>query len=143
MANKIDTNLDAIVTKLEELVEADGTGVLKEVVPRLVNPFTEAKVPICGIVPRQARRDSRKGYWDVAIDLRVCTKSKEAEAAQTISEIVAAVQEKLDALTDGSTPGWDLDMPGWFFWFALGPQYLAPVGARTMLRMTIHGDLKT
>ncbi|HUX00232.1 MAG TPA: hypothetical protein VMY35_04565 [Phycisphaerae bacterium] len=145
MANKIDTAIDAIETELKKLVEADGTGVLKAVVRRIINPLKETNLPICGLVPSEVVRHGGLGAtadWQIPVLLMVCTRSKDVEGDATITEIIAEIQAKLDALIASAAPGVAFDLPRWDIWYRPGLTDV-PVGAWGSLRISITGTLKT
>ena len=145
MANKIDTAMDALETKLKELVEADGTGVLKAVERRIINPLTETNLPICGLLPAEAFRHGGQAAtadWEVPVLVMVCTRAKGVQADQTITEIIAEIQAKVDALNASDAPGGVFDLPRWDFWYNLRLTDV-PVGAWGSLRIKFTGTLKT
>ena len=142
MANKLDSLLDAIETKLGDLV---GTGVLKAVCRRIITPLTEVRLPICALLPSAAFRqggEAATGDWEATALLMVCTRAKDTKADQSISDIMAEISAKLDALNDSDSPGGSIDMPRWDFWYALGTANV-PVGAMASLRLQFTGALKT
>ena len=142
MSNRIDTAMSAIETALKTLVETNGTGVLKAVERRLINPHLEQNVPVLGLVPLRADRvGGAGGTWTVTVQLALCTRGKRDEGGADASEIMAAVQGAINTLAATSKTGWQVDLPGWTFWFANLGDYLVPCGARGTLRITISGDL--
>jgi hypothetical protein len=145
MANKVDTLMDAVETKLAELVSADGTGVLKAVERRVINALTEPRVPILGLVPSDATRRGGQGAtaaWEVAVLVMLCTRAKDVACDESITEIMAEIMGKLDALNASDSPGGSIDMPGWHFWYRIGDSEV-PVGAWGTLRLGVTGTLKT
>lgn len=146
MANKIDTVMDAIKTKLDELVSVDGTGVLKAVQRRVISPLTESNVPILGlVVSRMRRRGGPAGGapWEAQALVMLCARGKSTKADESITNLVAEVDAKIEALIDAGTAGGAIDGPEWDYWYQGIGDSLVPVGAIGALRISVEGPLKT
>jgi len=144
MSNKLDTLFQAIVTKLTTLVSANGTGVLRSVVTRPINPLTETVVPIVGVLMADLNRQGgspASREWTGGVMIALCTRCQGAVAPATISELVAQVEAVLDALpTDGTAKG-SIDQPRFSFWWQKALDAQAPVGAVLEYRLRISGPL--
>lgn len=146
MANKFDTVMDAIELKLKELVSQDGTGVLKAVERRVITPLTEVRAPVLGLVLTRARRRGGPvgaAPWEADVLLMLCTRSKNTKADESITDLVAEADAKIEALVDAGTAGGGIDGPSWDFWYHGIGDALVPVGAMGTLRISVEGPLKT
>ncbi len=142
MANKIDTVIDAVETALNALVLS---GVLIAVKRGVINPLKQQQVPVCSLAPDSAVRrggEGDKANWDVLVQVQVCTRAEKSVCDQKITDLVAEVQGKIDALNASDSPGGVFDMPRWNFWYRTGDTGV-PIGAVANLRIQITGTLKT
>lgn len=139
MANKIDTLIDAVQTKLEELVTA---GTVKAVEQKLHDPMQEQRVPLIGIVPLSAARrgGSAAPQWVVTAAIRVLARCKASAGSGTLTELIAAVQAKLDALSDSGTFGAALELGNWELTYHFQVSQ-SPVAAAAMMKLTFEGNL--
>jgi len=143
MANKIDNILAAIETKLKTLITS---GVLRAVVRRPISVVDETIVPVAGLTIDGSRIQRSGGpgagaYWNVPVNLRVCTRARDVQCDQNITELMAEIMAAIDALAATGTAGAAIDMPGFTIVGGFGATP-APVGAYAEIRVRIQGDLK-
>ena len=138
MANKIDTAIDAVQTKLEELAPAT----VKAVELKLHNPLTQQRIPVIGLYPLRASRTggSSAPLWEVALAVKILSRAKATSAKATITELVAAVQAKLDALSDSAALRASIDVGTWQFIYHMSVTN-SPVGAMAIATLTFEGAL--
>lgn len=142
MANGLDNLIDAIETALADLVTA---ATVKAIVRRRLNPQTEPRVPIVGLYPIALRRQvgqGAKSIWQAAMAIRICTAAKDVASDQAITELIAAVSDRIDTLNVSGSAGGVAETEGWDFWYwpALG---LGPVGAGAIYTLRFDGALVT
>jgi len=146
MANRIDNCLDSIEAKLKaDLVKADGTGVLKVVERRIINPLIEVNVPVFSFVPSRGERKGEQGSyqdWDIALLGQLCTRGKNTKCDEAVTELAGEIMASLKAWNDGNAPGGVIDVPVWDFWYQPHQQALVPVGALFAMRLQLDGQLK-
>ncbi len=140
MANKIDITLDAIETKLNTLVPAT----VKVVTRRIINPFTEHSVPVIGLAISRLHRE-RGNSWIADVLIMIAANKGGVEADQTVTELVAEVDDKIDELVTAGTAGGMIDTPMWDFWYDAASMEtpLQHVGAIGGLRIRVESSLKT
>ena len=141
MANKIDTLIDAVETKLNELVAADGTGVLKAVKRGVINPLKQQQVPVCGVAPSRFRREG--DIWVCEILLMLAVRAGTGDADAAITDVLIEVDAKIEALVDAGTAGGFIDDPFWDSWYQPRGDSMACVGAMATLRFKVEAPLKT
>jgi hypothetical protein len=147
MANKYDTALDVIQAKLAELATATppATAVVKAVVRRVIDPLAERSLPIIGLVASRLRRvggPPAAREWEGSVILVLCTRGKDVKCDESLTDLIAEVAGKLDALpTDGSLKA-VVDSPTFDFWYPPNMDYQL-CGAVGGLRLKIQGPLKT
>jgi hypothetical protein len=139
MANKIDTAIAAMVTKLAELVTA---GTLKAVEQQLHDPMTENRYPLVGILFDGASRSggSAAPLWKVDCILRILHRTKAGAGSQSLTDLIAAVQAKLDALSDSTSFGAGIELGRW----QAGHHFQVanvPIAASMAMRLTFEGAL--
>ena len=139
MANKIDTAIAAMVTKLQELVTS---GTLKAVEQQLHDPMTENRYPLVGVLFDGATRAGgpTAPLWKVDVILRIVHRTKAGSGSQGLTELVAAVQAKLDALSDSSTFIAGIELGRW----QAGHHFQianVPITASMAMRLTFEGAL--
>lgn len=139
MANKIDTAIDAVKTKLEELV---ATETVKAVELKLHNPVTEKRVPVIGLYLLQAGRSGGDAapQWKVRLTLKILTRCKAESASETITELIAAATPKLDELSNSSDIQAGIEFGTWQFVYHMNVTN-SPVGATCILTLTFDGAL--
>lgn len=141
MANKIDTVIDAVETKLNELVEADGSGVLAAVERGVINPLKGQQLPVCGVAPSRFRREGAIWVCEMLIMLAARTGTGDADTA--ITDVLIEVDAAIEALVDAGTAGGVIDDPVWDSWYQPRGDSLAVVGAIATLRFKVESPLKT
>jgi len=139
MSNKIDTAIEAVKAELTKLVTAK---TVKAVELKLHNPLTEHRVPIIGIYPLRATRagGSAAPLWELALAVRIMSRCKATSAKATITELVAAVQARLDALSDSAAIAASIEIGTWQFVYHLSVTN-SPVGAMAVLTLRFEGAL--
>ena len=137
--NKIDTAIDAIETDLGALVTA---GTVKAVEQALHNPLTERRVPVIGLYPLRAGRagGSAAPLWEVSLAVRILARAKGIQASETITELVATVQARLDALSDSASIAASIELGTWQFVYHSAVTN-SPVGAMAILTLRFEGSL--
>ena len=139
MANKIDTAISAIQTKLAELVTA---GTVKAVEQQLHDPMTENRYPLVGILFDGASRSGGTAapLWKVDAILRIVHRTKAGAGNASLTDLIAAVQAKLDALSDSTTFGAGIELGRW----QAGHHFQVanvPITASMAMRLTFEGNL--
>ncbi len=140
MANRIDTVMDAIETKLKTLVAADGTGVFKAVERAVINPLTANNPPVISLVISRLYREG--ATWTADVLVMIMADKTSATPDQRVTELVANADGAISALIDAATAGGVIDRPVWDFWYAAGssnPQSL--VGAIGGLTIRVEDPL--
>jgi len=139
VANKIDTAIEAVKTKLVELVTA---GTVKAVELKLHNPLTERRVPVIGLYPLRASRVGGSGapLWRLSLAVKILARAKATSAKATITELVAAAQAKLDALSDSAAIRASIEIGTWEFVYHMSVTN-SPVGAMAVLTLQFEGAL--
>jgi len=139
MANKIDTFVDAVETTLNELVTA---GTIKKVVQGILDPMTEEAVPAVCLYPLRAMRrgGSAAPLWDATLCLRILQRSKGSKGPETITELVKAVQGKIDTLSNSTSFGASIELSGWEFTYHFAITN-SPIGAMAILKLKFEGAL--
>jgi len=139
MSNKIDTAIEAVKTELTKLVTA---GTVKAVELRLHDPLTEHRAPLIGIYPLRATRagGSSAPLWELALVVRIMSRCKARAAKRTITELVKAVQARLDALSDSAAIAASIEIGTWQFVYHIAVTN-SPVGAMAVLTLRFEGAL--
>lgn len=141
MSNKIDTVMDAVETKLNELVESDGSGILKVVKRGVINPLKAQQTPVVGVAPSRFRRETDIWICEMLLMLACRTGGGDADAA--ITDVLIEVDAKIEALVDAGTAGGVIDSPVWDSWYTPRRDQMALVGAIASLRFRLEAPLKT
>ncbi len=143
MSNKIDTVVGNIVTKLEELVEADGTGVFKAVQRAVINALTEINPPIFALAVDRLQCD--QGTWTAHVLLQIAANRGGSAADTTVTDLIAEADAKIRELAAAGTAGGGIDQIIWDPWYTPGRSsgYLDHVGAIGALRIRVDNPLKT
>ena len=118
MANKITNTMNAIETKLNELVSADGSGLLKLVRRGVINPFTEQNKPALGLaIDRMWRQSST---WFASVLLTLAAKKATLEPDERLTELNVQIIDKIMSVNgtfSSETPGGVIDEPTMDFWY--------------------------
>lgn len=135
MANKIDTAISAIQTKLAELVTAT---TVKAVEQAMHDPLTEQRVPVIGLLFMGC---SRRGgtaapLWQADVVVRIVQRTKAGQSGSSITDLIKAVQEKLDAATVAGA----VELGNWMAWYHFGVANV-PVGASCAMKIVFEGNL--
>lgn len=145
VANKVDAILDAIETKLAELVTA---GAVRQVVRRPMNPATEKIRPsmsvVCGDL-RRAGGPHDKRIWRMTVSVGILASEARASIEGNVVELIALADGKLEALDQASgTLGGGMDIPDWqFAYWPTGENTFARIGATASFRVTFEGPIAT
>ena len=137
MPNKIDNVFDKIETELAELVPDTLTAVKREV----VNPLKVLEPPLVGlVVSRLSREDDT---WTAEGLLMLAANKGNVSMDQAVTELVAALDDKIVELIDKGTAGGAIDRPVWDFWYsAASPDMpLMHVGAIGSIRVRTEDPL--
>ena len=143
MADRIDNAMDKLETALLTLVVANGTGTLRAVARRLLNPVNEPLVPVVCLLPLSVRRSGGPGsgaVWNLDVAISICTRTRETASDSSVSALIAAVQTVIDTLASGGSAGAAIDLPAWDFWYMPGVAN-TPCGAHGTIRVRIQGNL--
>jgi len=143
MANKISNVIGAIERGLAGLV-VDGR--LKAVQRRIINPLTEAQLPVLGLMPSTLRRDGGprgSRTWVCQLLLMLAVRRGAGELDERIIDAVAAVDAAVDAVADAGTSGGVIQAPTWDLWAHPVEGALQPVGAMGTLEIRVEGPLAT
>lgn len=138
MANKLTTVIDAIQAQLETLSS------LKAVQRGLINPVTEKNLPVVALAAHRLRR--RDGVWECDLLIQAMpTRDSTIDPDEATADLVAELQDKIEALIDAGTAGGYIAEPVWDCWYTPGSGKfpLRPVGAVGMTTIAIDGALKT
>jgi hypothetical protein len=139
MANRINTAIAAMVTKLQELVTS---GTVKAVERQLHDPVSENRYPLVGVLFDGAARSggSAAPLWKVDVILRIVHRTKGGAGDESLEDLIAAVQAKLDALSDSTTFGAGIELGRW----QAGHHFQVanvPITASMAMRLTFEGAL--
>jgi predicted transcriptional regulator len=139
MANKIDTAISAIQTKLAELVTA---GTVKAVAQEMHDPISEQRFPVIGLLFMGASRagGTAAPLWRADVVLRIVQRTKAGASSSTITDLIKAVQEKLDAVSNAGTFAGAIELGNWQAWYHFGVANV-PVGASCAMRIQFEGSL--
>jgi len=139
MANALDTAMDEIETALKAI----SSPTIRRVARRPLNPFAESALPAIGTFPLHVERSGGPAATHTMyVALHCLARSRDTTADETITEIMAAVEAALDALTD-TTAKPSVTMPRWDIWYAAHGKDLVPVGAQAVLRVQVTGALSS
>ena len=141
MSNKVDTAMTTLTNALVRLV---GQGYFKSVRRGVINPLTETSItsPVLALACSRMRRESGS-FWVVDVLIQIAAAQKATLADGAIAELVAAVDDAIADLADGSSSCGVLDQPTWDFWYVHASAGVVPVGALGALRMQLESPLKT
>lgn len=143
MANKIDTVMDNIETKLNELVQADGSGVFKALQRAVINALTTVNPPIFAVAVDHLQCD--QGTWTAYVLLQIAANRGGSAADSTVTDLIAEADAQIRALAGSGAAGGGIDQIIWDPWYRPGnnPAHLDHVGAIGSLRIRVEGTLKT
>jgi len=135
MANKIDTAMTAIQTKLAELVTA---GTVKAVAQEMHDPLSEQRFPLIGLLFMGASRagGTAAPLWRADVVIRILQRTKAGASSSTITDLIKAVQEKLDAAAVAGS----VELGNWQAFYHFGIANV-PVGASCAMRIQFEGNL--
>jgi len=135
MANKIDTAMTAIETELKKLVTAK---TVKAVEQQMHDPLKEQRFPVIGLLFMGASRSGGTAapLWRADAIVRIVQRTKAGASSSTITELIKAVQEKLDAATVAGS----VELGNWQAWYHFGVANV-PVGASCAIRIAFEGAL--
>ncbi len=123
MSNRIDNVINGLISSLTTaMVKADGTGDLKAIVTRLLDPVGEAAVPVMSVLDQGSRCLSGSGaiaQWETTLLMSICVRNKQAAAPATLNDLMAKVVHYIRAFNDLTTAGGQVKMPGWYNQFDL------------------------
>jgi len=139
MSNKIDTAMTAIQTELAKLVTA---GTFKACEQAMHDPISEQRFPVIGLLFMGASRSGGTAapLWRADVVVRIVQRTKSGASSSSITELIKAVQEKLDAASNAGTFAGAIELGNWMAWYHFGVANV-PVGASCAMRISFEGNL--